>query len=222
MKLLKNEKGLGNFNFPRPIQTRDNSITFFNEKYQESYHSTTIGAIEEAEKKYVEPANLKENSVILDFCFGLGYNSLAALMKLPRVKIIAIENDKEILKQIQTIEVPEKYKEKYEIIKQVAKEKEFDNGKIKIKLILGDAEKEIEKLNQQFDAVFFDPFSPKKCPELWTEQIFKNIFKLMKPNAILTTYSCAKEIRNNMKAAGFTIKDSAPIGRKAPGTVGIK
>jgi len=204
------------------IKTRDNSITFFNEKYQEAYHSTTVGAIEEAEKKYVEPANLKENSTILDFCFGLGYNSLAALMKLNQVSIIAIENDPEILKKIETIEVPEKYKEKYEIIKQAVKEKEFDDGKIKIKLILGDAEQEIKNIKETFDAVFFDPFSPKKHPELWTKEIFQNIFKLMKPNAFLTTYSCAKEIRNNMKAAGFQVKDSEPVGRKAPGTIAIK
>ena len=54
----------------RKIQTRDQSITFFNEKYQESYHSTSVGAIEEAEKKYVEPANLKEDATILDFCLA--------------------------------------------------------------------------------------------------------------------------------------------------------
>jgi tRNA U34 5-methylaminomethyl-2-thiouridine-forming methyltransferase MnmC len=206
----------------KQIQTRDDSITFFNEKYQEAYHSTTIGAIEEAEKKFAEPSNLKDGMVILDFCFGLGYNSLAALMKLSQVKIIALENDKEIINQIQTIEVPEKYQEKYEIIKQVAKNNSFESLQVQIKLILGDAKKEIKELNEQFDAVFFDPFSPKKCPELWTQEVFKDIFKLMKPGAILTTYSCATEIRKNMQAAGFQVKDGPIVGRKAPGTIGIK
>jgi len=206
----------------KQIKTRDQSITFFNEKFQETYHSTTIGAIEEAEKKYIEPANLKENATILDFCFGLGYNTLAAITKLKQAIIIAIENDKEILNQIQDIEIPKPYQQKYEIIKQLAQDKEFDNGKIKIKLIIGDAKKEIKKLNQKFNAVFFDPFSPKKCPELWTKEVFKGIFKLMKPSAVLTTYSCAKEVRNNMQKAGFIVKDSKPIGRKAPGTIAVK
>ncbi|MFC1801477.1 tRNA (5-methylaminomethyl-2-thiouridine)(34)-methyltransferase MnmD [Nanoarchaeota archaeon] len=206
----------------KTVQTRDKSITFFNERFQESYHSTTIGAIEEAEKKYVEPAHLKDGVFILDFCFGLGYNSLAALMKLDQVTIITLENDQEILKQIETLEVPEPYQEKYEVIQKVAKNKEFDNGQIKIKLILGNAQETIKILTQKFDAVFFDPFSPKKCPELWTLEVFQDVFKLMKPGAILTTYSCATKVRENMKAAGFQIKDSEPVGRKSPGTIGIK
>ncbi|MCK4588925.1 MAG: hypothetical protein KAT77_00655 [Nanoarchaeota archaeon] len=206
----------------RSIKTRDDSITFFNEKYQEAYHSKTVGAIEEAEIKYIKPCNLKDGMVILDFCFGLGYNSLAALMKLNQTTIIAIENDEEILKQIETIEVPKQYQEKYKIIKQVAQNKEFDHGKIKIKLILGDAKEIIKTLTQRFDVVFFDPFSPKKCPELWTEQIFKDIEKLMKPGAILTTYSCATQIRKNMEAAGLIVKDGPILGRKSPGTVAFK
>ncbi len=206
----------------KSIKTRDNSITFFNEKYQESYHSTSVGAIEEAEKKYVEPCNLKDGAVILDFCFGLGYNSLAALMKLNQVTIIAIENDPEILKQIQNIEVPEPYKEKYEIIKQVAKNKEYNKDNIKIKLIVNDAEKAIQLITTQFDAVLFDPFSPKKHPELWTEKVFKDIHKLMKPGAILTTYSCATQVRKNMAAANLTVKDGPILGRKSPSTIAIK
>lgn len=206
----------------RLIKTRDQSITYFNEKFQEAYHSTSVGAIEEAEKKYVEPANLKEGATILDFCFGLGYNSLAVLMKLNQVTIIAIENDPEILKAIETMEVPEPYQEKYKIIKKVAKEKEYNQNNIKIKLIVNDAAKTIQFLTDQFDAVLFDPFSPKKHPELWTQQIFNDLHKIMKPQSTLTTYSCATHVREKLKQAGFTVKDGPILGRKSPSTIAFK
>ena len=90
---------------------------------------------------------------------------------------------------------------------------------MKLRIIIGDAGETIKNLNQKFDAVFLDPFSPKKCPELWTEKFFKDIRKLMKQNSVLTTYSCAKIIRNNLVNAGFNVKDGPSIGRRAPSTI---
>ncbi|MBW2994548.1 hypothetical protein KY315_03965, partial [Candidatus Woesearchaeota archaeon] len=59
--------------------TKDNSITLFNEEYQEYYHSIH-GAIEEAFEKFVKPCKIAELAKtgkikILDICFGMGYNS---------------------------------------------------------------------------------------------------------------------------------------------------
>src|SRR3989338_3599746 len=86
----------------KKIITGDKSITFFNEEYQETYHSIT-GAKEEALKKFVEPAKEKQNPKILDICFGLGYNSAAALEVFKECSITGLEKDPEILKQIQEI-----------------------------------------------------------------------------------------------------------------------
>ena len=70
------------------IKTKDNSFTFFNEEFQEHYHSIS-GALEEANKKFIEPLELKDGMTILDICFGLGYNTLAAIEKYKNLKIIA-------------------------------------------------------------------------------------------------------------------------------------
>ena len=69
------------------------------------------------------------------------------------------------------------------------------------------------------DAVFLDPFSPKTCPELWTKEFFENIHKTMKKDAILATYSCARVVRDNLKAAHFRVEDGPCIGRRAPSTI---
>jgi len=66
-----------------PVQTDDGSITFFSDDWKEYCHTKT-GARLEAEKKFAEPAGLcerlqKGDVKLLDICFGLGNNSLAAL-----------------------------------------------------------------------------------------------------------------------------------------------
>ena len=43
--------------------------------------------------------------------------------------------------------------------------------------------------------MYQDAFSPSSNPLLWTSEYFKDISALMKPTAILTTYSIALPIR---------------------------
>jgi tRNA U34 5-methylaminomethyl-2-thiouridine-forming methyltransferase MnmC len=203
--------------FLKFVNTADNSTTFFNEEYNETYHSTS-GALEESFKKFIEPSNLKENTKILDICFGIGYNSYAAIKTCKKISITALENDKDIINKIQTINIDQEY----EIIKQLAKNLEYKDKNYNLKLILGDAKVTIKQLKDKFDYIFLDPFSPKKCPELWTESFFKDIYKLCNSGAILTTYSCARVVRDNLKKAGFQVKDGPCVGRRAPSTIAIK
>lgn len=203
------------------IKTKDGSVSFINEKYSETYHSVS-GAIEESFEKFAKPCSIKPGFKILDICFGIGYNSLAAISLSENIEIIGIENDKEIIKKINEVSVPEKFIEKYDIIKKAAEKLSYQDDKLKIKIIIRDAREEIKKLKNNFDCVFLDPFSPKKCPELWTEDFFRDIFKVMKKCSILTTYSCAKIVRDNLKKAGFHVKDGPCIGRRAPSTIALK
>ncbi len=88
---------------------------------------------------------------------------------------------------------------------------------------MGDARKTITKLpDKEFDIIFLDPFSPKKCPELWTEEFLKNIYQKTAQGGILTTYSCAKEVRENLTKAGFNVTNGPTIGRRGPATIATK
>ena len=198
--------------------TGDGSITLYNKQYEENYHSTS-GALEEAFKKFVEPCKVKDGMSILDICFGLGYNVLAAMTAAKNLKIISLEKDKTVMREMQGLEVPEKLKGKYEIVKKAAKALVYKDENYEINIILGDATQTIKTLHKRFDAVFLDPFSPPKNPELWTEEFFKDIKKVMNPGAILATYSCAGVVRRNLKSAGFEVKDGPIVGRRSPGTV---
>ena len=206
----------------KEVCTRDASITLYNEEFQEHYHSHTIGAIEEAFVKFAEPCGIRDGMKILDVCFGLGYNTLAAITFSKHLEIVGLENDRKILEMTADIEVPKEFRNDYKIIQDAAKNLEYSKDKLNIRILLGDAREKIKLAGTGFDAVFLDPFSPKKCPVLWTKEFFDEIYKRMSKGGILTTYSCATGVRQNLKDAGFCVKDGPIFGRKSPATIAIK
>nr|MCK4929469.1 hypothetical protein [Nanoarchaeota archaeon] len=210
----------------KQIITKDNSITFHSDEYDETYHSIS-GAVEEAFKKFVEPAmdfiKGKDEVSILDVGFGLGYNSAVAIDKILEenlsceIEIVGIEKDEKILDKIKSLQPIIKT---YYVIKDTVKNQYYYNCEgIRIRILVGDAVKGIKKLKEKFDIILHDPFSPKKNPELWTESFFKELRKLIKKDGVLTTYSCARIVRNNLKKAGFKVSDGPRVGRRAPSTI---
>jgi tRNA U34 5-methylaminomethyl-2-thiouridine-forming methyltransferase MnmC len=214
----------------KQVKTADNSVTFFNEDVKEFYHAVNIGAVKEAMVKFVKPCKIAEKAktgslVILDVCFGLGYNSAAAidiaLEANPncKIRVIGLEQDIKIITAIHTLYPPLK---NYHLLRKLEKKRLTVSSKnVAVTVLLGDARETIYDVGLKVDAIFFDPFSPKKQPELWTALLFNAIKQRMKNDAILATYSCARIVRENMIRAGFKVKDSVPIGRRGPGTIGL-
>lgn len=219
----------------KQIITKDSSLTYFNDEFNEYYHSL-VGARTEALEKYTRPAlqfleenkmiaNSKENKNalrelnVLDFCYGLGYNCLIFLEELRKVdneikvNIIGIDNDPEIV---------EKSKK---LFKGILDKYAYSDKKTSFRVEIGDAAEFIrkaDKMHVKFNVCFFDPFSPKKCPKLWTKEVFDDVYRAMTDKSILITYSCAKSVRQNMENAGFKVKDGPFVGMYAPATIGIK
>ncbi len=216
----------------RKVLTADNTETFLNERVGESYHSYT-GAVDEALKKYALPSKIRELAktnqkiCILDMFFGLGYNSAMAvseaLAENPNceIEVIGLEADPEILLKIQEVNPPIPFYQHYKKISPTALE--LNERKVTVKLLLGDARETAKLLpSDHFDAVFYDPFSPKTSPEMWSVHLFQEMWRAMKSSAILATYSCARLARENMAAAGLFYGDGPIIGRRGPGTIATK
>jgi len=199
------------------VKTKDESVTFYNEEYGEHYHSLS-GALEEANEKYIKLLEVKEGMTILDICFGLRYNTYAAMKVAKNLKIIGLEKDQKVLDALQEISIDEEF----EILKKAVKELEYKDDNYEIKILVGDARYTIKKVKEQIDVVFLDPFSPKVNPEMWTEEFFKDMYKIMKPGAKVATYSCARVVRDNLKAAGFEVTDGIKLYRRGPSTIGTK
>ena len=215
----------------KKINTADKSETFLHPLLQESYHSHT-GAVEESLKKFVEPCKIKElaktGSVkILDMFFGMGYNSSmavsVALKENPDcvVEVIGVENDSKIVEKIQSVNPDIHFFNNY---KKITKNNlSFTTGNVTVTLLLGDAQEQVKHLqDSHFDAIFYDPFSPKKQPEVWSKELFAEMARVMERTAILATYSCARMVRENMAAAGLFWNDGPKVGRRGPGTVATK
>jgi tRNA U34 5-methylaminomethyl-2-thiouridine-forming methyltransferase MnmC len=216
-----------------PCITDDGSYTFFSEEFGQTFHSK-YGAREESIFKYAIPTLLSEKASrghlrILDICYGLGYNSAAALATIWRsnpdctVEIIALELDRTV--PIAAIEhhllgdwddpIPQ-------LLAQLTHEKSIDIPRLKAQLIFGDARQTIQQvidLGFTADAIFLDPFSPLSCPQLWTVEFIDRVAKCCGLDGIIATYSCAAAVRTAMMQAGLSIADSIPVGRKAPGTI---
>jgi chorismate dehydratase len=217
--------------FLTKIFTADNTESFMNTEVGESYHSQT-GAVEEALKKYAIPCKISEVAKtgklrILDMFFGMGYNSAMAidiaLKENPNceIEVVGIEKDPEIVKKIQDVNPPISFFTHYKRL--TPDSLEFEEGNVKVTLLLGDATEKVKELkDQHFNAVFYDPFSPKTTPDMWTQTLFEHMFRVMKNSAILSTYSCARMARENMAAAGLVYDNGPTVGRRGPGTIAVK
>lgn len=207
--------------------TLDGSVTLFNEDHQDHYHSKS-GAVEESFLKFCRPAKIagRKEMKLLDIGFGIGYTCAAAIEEFfenggERMELISLEIDPQVLVEMQKLNTPKlKY---FEQVKLAAKNMTYSDDKLKINIILGDATQTIKFLpDEYFDVVFADGFAPTRNTELWTLEFFNEVAKKTKKGGMLTTYSYARHVRENLKSAGFDISDGPIIGRRCPSTVATK
>ena len=66
-----------------------------------------------------------------------------------------------------------------------------------------------------FHLIYYDAFAPKAQPELWTEKTFRQLYGLLLPGGVLTTYCSKGDVRRAMRAAGLTVtKLPGPPGKR--------
>ena len=212
--------------------TGDGSFTFFSSEFGETFHSTS-GAREEALLKFVYPLDLiskaqQPSLQLLDVCYGLGYNTAAALEAIwatnpnCQVELIALELDPSVPKaaiahtlvNIWSNPIPQ-------ILAQLATKQQIQTDRLQATLYLGDARKSIQQIRSDFqaDAIFLDPFSPPNCPQMWTVEFLSLVAQHLKPTGKLATYSCSAAVRTALIIAGLQIGSTSPVGRRSPGTL---
>jgi tRNA U34 5-methylaminomethyl-2-thiouridine-forming methyltransferase MnmC len=217
-----------------PQLTEDGSYTFFSEEFEELFHSHS-GAKLEAEQKFVDPCQLKEKAKrhkslkILDVCYGLGYNSAAALEGIwsinrkCHIELIALESDIDVPYQSGVYHLLQQWPSFIrDSLTQLAQNHEIQIPRLRANLLIGDARNTIETLYQsafKADAIFLDPFSPPKCPQLWTLEFIKLVSGCLHSQGRLGTYSSAAAVRTALKSAGLTVAPTKGVGRRSPGTV---
>jgi len=244
----------------RRVETEDGSVTFWNEEYREHYH-TPAGARLEAEEKYLVPGKLKArlaqgDVALLDVCFGLGYNSLAAMnlaaqgtrheasviserstadgsagavpsmdagdVVSPKLTITALEMDRRVVREASRNMQPAAT-DTFDWRQALADLHEKARCLMPHASCLihwGDARYTITKLEDETcDLVFLDAFSTQRNSELWTVDFFRQLKRVMKPDAVLLTYCAAIPVRAGLLEAGFFVGETDPVGRARGGTI---
>lgn len=211
--------------------TGDGSQTFFSESFQECFHSRH-GAKQESIYQYVVPAKLLELATIkseihvLDVCYGLGYNTAACLAVLHQASVSITVHALEINPQVPRLALENGIMNLWSediqnILKFVAKDLSYKDNNRSVFLHIGDARQTIKNLPLAWaDAIFLDPFSPPKCPQLWTVEFIQLIADRLHPQGVVLTYSCSAAVRKAMTLAGLVVGSTPPLGRVAPGTIG--
>jgi tRNA 5-methylaminomethyl-2-thiouridine biosynthesis bifunctional protein len=90
----------------------------------------------------------------------------------------------------------------------------FDDGRITLTLLIGDALQMLPQLDGQIDAWFLDGFAPAKNPEMWTPPLFAELARLSTANTTIGTFTSTGWVRRALNAAGFKMKRVPGIGHK--------
>jgi tRNA U34 5-methylaminomethyl-2-thiouridine-forming methyltransferase MnmC len=217
----------------QPQLTADGSFTFFSSDFDEAFHSSQ-GARLEAELKFIQPTQLplkaqQPTVSILDICYGLGYNTAAALETIwainpaCQVKWVGLELDPEVPRAAIAHNLLAGWADPIpQLLGKLAAEREWKGDRLYAQLLLGDARQTIQQIYQsgfRADAIFLDPFSPPRCPQLWTVEFLTYVADCLKPDGKLATYSCAAAVRTALIEAGLQISSTPGVGRRSPGTL---
>ncbi|MEM7062552.1 MAG: MnmC family methyltransferase [Cyanobacteria bacterium P01_B01_bin.77] len=222
--------------------TGDGSATFYSEEFGEHFHCRH-GAYTDAQRNYVDAANISELAQaeqlsILDVCYGLGYNTAAALDTIWQVNpdcwvtIRALEINAAVPRDAIAHALTNQFTndlhwsaKTQNILKILATDHRYQSSTTDIQLLIGDARQTLQPLaaeGWQADAILFDPFSPTRCPQLWTVEFFALTARCLAADGILATYSCAAAVRSAMTLAGLTIGSLPGAGRHWPCTIATK
>lgn len=177
------------------------------------------------------------------FGMGLGYYSLDQYLKillaktnsdsgqqLFHLRFVSFEIDQQMFEHIKTLEtntpevLPPINQWQKSILKNsytIKKEINYNNWTIFFEgiVLIGDGRKELQnddylQKHLPFHAIFQDPFSPKKNPDLWTVEWFNTLKDLSHNNVILSTYSSSTSIRKSLLESGWLLHNQKGFGHK--------
>jgi chorismate dehydratase len=215
----------------KPLPTADGSISLYSMDYNEGYRAKSVGAFTESLHKFYKASCIEllayERDVrLLDICLGGGSNLAVTLDRLSKhdtgnqVHIITLERQASLFNTI----MDNKYLwplNGYNILRELIREGQWKN--IRLDIAVGDARNTLKKMNSPFDVIYFDPFGKRKNPEMWTVEVFQNLYRLAVRGGRVATYSSGKVIREDFVKAGFRyFVTPKPEGAFQEGTVFIK
>lgn len=198
------------------ITTADGSHTIRIEEWDEQYHSKH-GAIAESNHVFIENGLLRlqqSHIKLLEMGFGTGLNALITLKVAKkrdlRIQYTAIETfpvkqeEWSVLNYSDALDAPELEKDFHKMHFAIWEEE------IPITDFFSLTKRNLDmasfKAIDEFQLIYFDAFGYRVQPELWTLEIFTNMYQALTAGGILVTYAAKGEVRRNMQRAGFSVE----------------
>ena len=223
------------------IRTEDGSFTLTSDERNEESETlhSKFGARTEAFEKFVIPSKLLEKAEkstvikVLDICSGIGYNVSALLDYLKdcdvQIEVDMVESSLETIATTLFIpDICESHSYVKKAIESYLIEKEYLHfnkvlstlpSNVKLNINVCDARDFVRNCyDKEYDAVFLDPFSPAKCPELYSVDFFTKLKELLTPDALILTYTAASPVRSGLIEAGLHVGEGPRVHR-SEGTV---
>ena len=95
----------------------------------------------------------------------------------------------------------------------------FEQGRVLLTLLYGDATQQLQLLDGHIDAWFLDGFAPARNESLWQQTLYAEIARLSHADTTVATYSAAGHVRRGLAAAGFAVKKVPGFASKRDMTV---
>ncbi|MBL6991085.1 MAG: hypothetical protein ISR65_14965 [Bacteriovoracaceae bacterium] len=230
----QNNLFMGDLGQYRKILTGDGSNTLWSEYFDETNHSTA-GAKEETEFLYLQGCKIAEiiqlnkRLNLLDVGFGMGLSFTSTLQLLTNVSAstascinfnyCSIELDQKLVQWVLNNHNFSIFKSATLISKDGLRFFEATSKNFNMKIFIGDGTKTLRQAKLQgllpkFDAIYQDPFSPKKNPALWTCSWFEFLKSISNQNVHLSTYSVASSVHKALEQGGWTVFKKKGFGKK--------
>ena len=87
-------------------------------------------------------------------------------------------------------------------------------GRVRLHYRFMDVHEALDSNGLQVDCWYLDGFSPAKNPDMWSEDLFRQMAKNSRNRATCSSYSAAGFVRRNLQAAGFAVSRVPGFGRK--------
>ncbi|UYZ62555.1 tRNA (5-methylaminomethyl-2-thiouridine)(34)-methyltransferase MnmD [Hymenobacter weizhouensis] len=209
--------------------TADGSSTLYVPALNEHYHSTH-GAVQEAQHVYLsaglEPVLAAATAPVrvLEVGFGTGLNALLTLQRSLTAPV-RVEYD-----------TLEKYPLPPAVIEQLGVERYILNPELQEfhrqlhaapwnEPVALTPQFTLRKLAQalqntalpasHYHVIYFDAFAPEKQPDLWTDEVFRQLHRATAPGGALVSYCAKGTFKRSLQATGWLVeKIPGPPGKR--------
>ena len=187
-----------------------------------------VGPAIEAQRLYIGPSRLEarlrgegDALVLLDVGLGAASNAIAAWrlsesVRGRRLSIVSFDQSLAALELASTSEHASAFGldgDAKDAVQAILDKGAYETEQTTWRLSLGDLRETMaSEPPNQADVVFWDPFSPRANPELWTLASFSALFRLCREGATVHTYSGATAARSAMLLAGFAVGEGIDLG----------